>query len=133
MNIFKKKGTRGAFPDQDEIVYIQTNNSEPIKFEDVFLILDLLFKNEEKIYPKNKGYAGSNLCFHAITRIHRGEDPLIVSNSFLKNQTRQDMLHSDFKYTDWQKVFCQICGQQVCCHECNTFIWIKQKLKNGCE
>lgn len=125
MNITYRKNNRGAFPELGHCINISAT-AEDLSLLDLFKILSDLVTNEEKIWPKNAGYNGSELLKNAVWLVLHGKDPALVYAEFMKPINPKDMGNSFFDPKEWNKVFCDSCSQQAFCPNCNKFIWIKK-------
>ena len=54
---------------KDKMLLVKTDGWEAITFDEVLLIIKRLAENEERIYPKSKGFMGSDMFFNKIKEV----------------------------------------------------------------
>lgn len=68
MKLQTRKGIKG---ESDLKLYISAQD-EPVRFEDILIILKFFFENEDRIYPQSRGLKGRRMLIEAINALGRG-------------------------------------------------------------
>ena len=80
MRISTKQGRRS---EKDRITVVETNGEEVVSFRAILRILELVFQNEDRIYPRNKGHKGRWMLYDAISEVANGKSAEEVANRYL--------------------------------------------------
>lgn len=68
MNFKLRDGTKRAYG-EDKVLLVQTNGWEAITIDEILYIIEHMFENEERIYPKSHGFMGSDMFFNKIKEV----------------------------------------------------------------
>ena len=80
MDIFTIQGNRS---NNDRIVAIRTYGQEILSLRAILQILQLMFENEDRLHPRNKGEKGRWLLYEAITDVANGKQFDRVATEYL--------------------------------------------------
>jgi len=76
------KYKQGKKAEEDSIILIKTDGWHSLNFLELLELLEVFFKNEDKIYPKEKGFKGREMLFEAIKEVKNGGKPYRVCKNF---------------------------------------------------
>ena len=125
MEFRTRQGNRGKVPKEDKILSVRSQGPEgweDITYRDLFNIIYILARNEERTYPVPQ-WLGSQMLRHAITRVFDGDLPSQVAEEYVKGVSRQS---AEVNESGWTiRVCCQRCSKAVECIYCKQIVWRK--------
>ena len=79
---------KGKKHERDWILLLETDGEEVFTVEDVLRLLQFMFENEDRIYPKSEGFRGREMLLEAINRVAKGEPiPKVLADYKLQAKT----------------------------------------------
>ena len=88
LNHIRFRTVRGFKAENDKVLQLNTGEQWiNITFPDLMLIINHMFENENRIYPKTKGYKGKTFLFNAIKELYVSENLEDVLRKFGDNKT----------------------------------------------
>lgn len=116
----KQNGFKGA---GDKPIEICTEGFEKIENKEIFTLIKLLYENEERIYPRSKGFQGGDKIRNAIFQLLEFNKSIDFVTD-LANEHNQYKTIFPYDMGNWFRVSCDLCGGEVICKQChNKYVW----------